>query len=129
MLAVAAEEDGTLDPVQGTDPAGNPSLTIQQPTLGIRNVQIQFPGARTPRLAEPVTVRFSTLTNLPPFGIVRFRDPLFLPGTLNLGLFGHEIEMLQRGLFVDRVEKPWINDSVIQLAPSDQPLPPLVEKK
>ena len=36
-----------------------------------------------------------------------FQDPTFLPGTVTLRQFGHEIELLPRVLIIDKKEIPW----------------------
>jgi hypothetical protein len=36
-----------------------------------------------------------------------FQDPTFLPGTVTMRLFGHQIELLPRVLTIDREEYPW----------------------
>jgi hypothetical protein len=50
-----------------------------------------------------------------PFGQCVFMDTTFLPGTLTLQLFGHEIELLPRVLVVDRQEHPWRPATAITL--------------
>jgi hypothetical protein len=89
-----------------SDAAGRPSLQISEPMLKISET-IAFPGrkiapaslARVQRFDEPVT----TL----PFGEMVFQDPTFLPGTVTMRLFGHEIELLPRVLIIDKKEIPW----------------------
>jgi len=53
-----------------------------------------------------------------PFGTCVFMDTTFLPGTVTLRLYGHEIELLPRVLVIDQQEHPWISDSTITLHPA-----------
>jgi hypothetical protein len=89
-----------------TDGAGRPSLRISEPKLGISQ-EISFPAQKIapPNLAR--VERFDeAVTNLP-FGQMIFQDPTFLPGTVTMRLFGHEIELLPRVLIIDKKEIPW----------------------
>lgn len=96
-----------------------PLLVINQPALGIQNVRIQLAG-------ETVTntqagVRFEKPYELAlPYGRVRFHDLTYLPGTITLDLFGHEVEMLPRTLFINTKERPWQNDCYIYLYPTNK---------
>jgi hypothetical protein len=64
-----------------------------------------------------------------PFGSVKFEDLTYLPGTVTLDLFGHEIELIPRTLFINREERPWQSNVVITLSPSDKrSLPPRPKK-
>jgi hypothetical protein len=42
-----------------------------------------------------------------PFGKCVFLDTTFLPGTVVLDLFGHEVQLLPRVLTIDHVEHAW----------------------
>jgi hypothetical protein len=48
---------------------------------------------------------------------------LFLPGTVTLKLFGHEIQLIPRTLTINQVERPWQNGEtvVLQAAPTNSP--------
>ena len=95
-----------------------PTVVIDQPRLAITNVQIQFDGETLPSMNSPVTVVFREPKPVPyelPFGQCVFMDTTFLPGTLTLQLFGHEIELLPRVLVVDRQEHPWHQTTTITL--------------
>jgi hypothetical protein len=89
-----------------TDGAGRPSLMISEPKLQISQ-KIAFPG----RKIEPTNLarveRFDEAVMSLPFGEMIFQDPTFLPGTVTMRLFGHEIELLPRVLIVDKKEIPW----------------------
>ena len=89
-----------------SDAAGRPSLVISHRALKISE-RLSFPDAPAarPNLAEVVRFREAT-TNLP-FGEVLQQDALYLPGTVALRLFGHQIEVLPRTLRVDQQEHPW----------------------
>jgi hypothetical protein len=88
-----------------SDPGGAPSMVIRQPALDITQTLV-FPGEKVaPNL--DVMQRFSEATSNAPFGRVIFQDPTFLPGTLTLELFGHEVEALPRVLIIDKKEIAW----------------------
>jgi hypothetical protein len=104
--------------------AGAPAIVIAQSRLAITNVQICFPGESLPvTLDLPETEqRLSLLFAQPrpvpydvPFGQCVFMDTTFLPGTVTLDLFGHEIELLPRALIIDRQDHPWQPDATIAL--------------
>src|SRR5581483_8456374 len=84
---------------------GQPSVVLHEPALGISET-VAFPGAKTAPNLE-VWEAFSEATTNVPFGRVIFQDPTFLPGTLTLGLFGHEVEALPRVLIIDKKEIAW----------------------
>ncbi len=103
-----------------TDAGGNAALLINQPKLAITNSQIIFSGQRVAPGFAPETVAFSQPRPVPypvPLGQCVFMDTTFLPGTVTLQLFHHEIELLPRVLVVDRQEHPWLSDSTITLHP------------
>jgi len=88
-----------------SDGAGRPSIVIRQPVLAITET-LAFTGATVAPNME-VMERFSDATNQTPFGQMVFQDPTFLPGTLTMELFGHEVEALPRVLIVDKKEVAW----------------------
>jgi hypothetical protein len=49
---------------------------------------------------------------------------MYLPGTVTLELFGHEIELLPRVLIIDRKEHPWKSGTTISLVVSEDNPPP-----
>ena len=76
---------------------GAPAIRIDQPRLGITNVEVGFAGAVPPATNLPFTLVFDQPKPVPyavPFGKCVFMDTTFLPGTVTLQLFGHEIELL-----------------------------------
>jgi hypothetical protein len=104
-------------------PAGEPALVIAQPRLAITNVQIHFAGESPPPSTNATTVLFAQPKLVPydlPFGKCVFMDTTFLPGTVTLQLFGHEIELIPRVLVIDRQEHPWQTDATIALPPAQQ---------
>jgi hypothetical protein len=95
-----------------------PTIVIDQPKLAITNVQIRFAGETLPATNSSVTLVFREPKLVPyevPFGQCVFMDTTFLPGTLTLQLFGHEIELLPRVLVIDRREHPWQSGSIFAL--------------
>jgi hypothetical protein len=112
------------------DPAGAPAVVINQPALGITNVQITFPGAALPR--DPATNQraFAQPREVPygvPFGKCLFMDTTFLPGTLVFNLFGHEIQLIPRVLTIDHLERPWRSHEVISLTTTNLSSPPALQ--
>jgi hypothetical protein len=110
--------------------AGDPAIIINQPKLSITNVQIHFPGETLPSATNATPLLFAQPQPVPydlPFGKCVFMDTTFLPGTLTLQLFGHEIELLPRTLVLDRKEVPWSRSATIRLpsarAPAEPPPP------
>ena len=97
--------------------SGVPALTVNQATLGITNLQIVFASTHAPANATQ-TLAFSQARPWPytvPFGQCVFMDTTFLPGTIALELFGHEIQLLPRVLTIDKVERPWRSGETIEL--------------
>lgn len=97
-----------------------PTLIINQHRLAITNVEIRFPEQQAPSSNALGTMVFSQPQPVPfpvPFGKCLFMDTTFLPGTVTFLLYGHEIELLPRVLFIDRQERPWLSDSQIILHP------------
>jgi hypothetical protein len=102
------------------DVSGNATLLINQPRLAITNTQIIFTGQRVGTGFTAATLAFAQPRPVPyelPLGTCVFMDTTFLPGTLTLRLFNHEIELLPRVLVVDRQEHPWLSESTITLHP------------
>jgi hypothetical protein len=87
-------------------------------------LKIVFPGARTALTNLSTSVLFDNPIKTVPFGKFVFHDLMYLPGTVTLELFGHEIELLPRVLIIDRKEYPWKSGATISLAvPKDNPPP------
>ena len=100
-----------------TGETNTPNLVINQAALGIRDVRIVFSGSPVTNPAVQ-TVEFSQARPWPyavPFGRCVFMDTTFLPGTIALEMFGHEIQLLPRVLTIDSAERPWRSGEVIEL--------------
>ncbi len=101
-------------------PSKVPTLVINQHKLAITNVQIRFPEQLAPPSNALGSMVFSQPQPVPfpvPFGKCVFIDTTFLPGTVSFQLYGHDVELLPRVLFIDRQERPWLSDSQITLHP------------
>ncbi len=101
-----------------TNSNGAPALVIRQPRLAITNLQIYFAGETCPLTNASQTFDYAQPRQVPypvPFGTCVFMDTTFLPGTLTLDVFGHEIELLPRVLVIDLVEHPWRSGATITL--------------
>jgi len=96
-----------------TDNTGTPGLLVTQPKLKISK-RIMFSNEKLPRNNTVHAVVFDdpTKTNVP-FGKVIFQDLTFLPGTVTLDMFGHELEFLPRVLTVDKHEHAWQDKEVV----------------
>ncbi len=102
------------------DTNGTPSLRINQERLGIHDVEIRFVGeqAGADLPSVPTRIRFDQ-PNLPvPFGRTAFDDLMFLPGTVVLHCFGHEVQLVPRTLYLDRTGIDWTNGARIHLTPA-----------
>lgn len=96
-----------------------PLLIINHPRLNIRNVSILIEGESFTN--TPGVKAFDNPADLSvPFGRVRFHDLTYLPGTITLDVYGHEIEMIPRALFVNTKEEPWRNDQLRVLTPTNK---------
>ncbi|MEO8425745.1 MAG: hypothetical protein ABI651_01405 [Verrucomicrobiota bacterium] len=112
------EKNGPWQVTFTADSSGIPGIVIQEPHLSISNVKIVFPGGRTTQTNLSTTVVFDNPLKTVPFGKFIFHDLMYLPGTVTLGLFGHEIELLPRVLIIDRKEYPWKSGTTISLGVS-----------
>lgn len=110
-----------------TEPSGTPAITINQPALGVSDLKIIFNGESGGRTNG--TVAFDVPERSVPFGKVKFEDLTYLPGTVTLDVFGHEIELIPRTLFVNRQEHAWQSNMTITLSQADKrTLPPRTKK-
>jgi len=104
--------------------AAAPALIIDQPAIGVTNVQIAFSGEASFATNIPCVLRFDQPRPVPypvPFGKCLFMDTTFLPGTITFELAGHEIELLPRVLIIDFREYPWQSGARILLPPAKDP--------
>ena len=99
-----------------TDPAGRPAILISQPRLKISSVKITFTDKAGPSHNAVRTIRFDGPGKKLPFGEVSFVDTTFLPGTVVMNTFGHEIQLLSSGLTIDQQERPWESGMAIPLS-------------
>ncbi|MBG85416.1 MAG: hypothetical protein CMO80_00750 [Verrucomicrobiales bacterium] len=104
---------------------GTPFISIDQEQFAISNVVIRFPDCEITEtnLSLPTLVKFDVPMKQPPIGKLRFRDLTYQPGTVTLLLFNHEIEMIRRGLFIDRQEHRWEDAKRFSLTPTNAPPP------
>lgn len=102
------------------DTNGTPALRIDQPHLNISNVTVRFlnEDLGTNGAQLPVTIRFDNPREDVPFGELAFDDLTYLPGTVVLHCFGHEVQMIPRVLYLNRVEHPWKSGQRHDLEPA-----------
>ncbi|MSU60823.1 MAG: hypothetical protein EXS31_00235 [Pedosphaera sp.] len=103
-----------------TDVTGRPTVTATHEKLNLRKIEFRFEGERLPQTNLQSTVIFDKPVTNTPFGSVVFIDTTFLPGTVVLDLFGHEIQLLRRVLSVNKREVPWQPEMTIDLKQTDK---------
>lgn len=96
------------------DAAGAPSIVISQANLQISET-IAFPGKTVRPANSSRTLVFDQRPPALPFGELLFQDPIYLPGTVTLRLFGHQVEILPRTLIVDKREYHWKSGAVVEV--------------
>ncbi len=74
------------------DATGAPSVHISQTRLGISETLV-FYGQTIRPGSFFNTIAFTESPSRLPFGELIFQDPTFLPGTVTLQVFGHEVEV------------------------------------
>jgi hypothetical protein len=95
-----------------------PCIIIHQPNLNVESALIVFEGVEPAADHFQETITFNTARPVPfevPFGKCVFLDTTFLPGTVTLQCFGHEIEMIPRVLIIDHKEHQWETATRISL--------------
>jgi hypothetical protein len=100
-----------------TNSVGYPKLAINQPRLGVTNVQVVLAASLDTNL-RPTSVSFEQPRQVPfalPIGECIFLDTTFLPGTVTMALGGHEIELLPRVLVIDHQAHQWKPHAVFYL--------------
>jgi hypothetical protein len=103
-----------------SDATGQPSMVIRQQTLHILQ-KLEFPGEHLSRTNFQSTIEFrEAVTNLP-FGQMLQQDPLYLPGSAAMDLFGHVVQLLPRTLIIDDKEEPWQANGVVVLRGTNRP--------
>ena len=106
-----------------TDTGGHPAMLISQRTLNISQ-KLSFTNDTLARTNFSETRDFTEATTNLPFGEMLMQDPLYLPGTLAMRLFGHQVEILPRTLIIDNREIPWGSQAEIDLkAATNTPSP------
>lgn len=91
---------------------GSPALVINQPEYQLTNVTIILQGEKA---TNGGTVVFDTPRKPVPFGRMRFEDLTYLPGGVVFDLFGHEVELLPRAMFINLKEVSWSTPGPIVL--------------
>ena len=103
-----------------TNNAGIPAIIINQPSLALSNVTLLFPAQQLPPATNQTVPEFRDPRPTPfnaGFGRCVFEDLTFLPGTVTLQAYKHEIELLPRVLLIDQKETPWRSRESITLPP------------
>ena len=93
-----------------TNNAATPAIVINQPWLHLTNVTLLFPGQQLPALTNQPALNFRDPRPTPfdaGFSRIIFEDLTFIPGTVTLQAYSHEIELLPRVLIIDHQEKQW----------------------
>jgi hypothetical protein len=97
---------------------GEPLLFIRQPWDKIATY-VLLQGEKATN--TPGEVRFTDMHHIEtPFGRVRFHDLTYLPGTVVLDVYGHEIQMMPRTLTLDLKEVGWANGATNILTPTNK---------
>jgi hypothetical protein len=99
--------------------SGDAAIVVNQPRLNINNLKIVFAGERMTTPAA--TVAFDVPQRPVPVGKVKFEDLTYLPGTVTLEAYGHEIELIPRTLYINRKPRPWKSGETITLSAADKP--------
>ncbi len=122
------ENKGPWEITFDTPTNGAPGIIINQPDLGITNVTIRFEGQPFAQSNATTIVVYDNPRKQPAFGELRFHDLSYLPGTITLLLFNHEIELIPRGLYINREVIPWSDAREFSLKPTNS-APPLHSKR
>jgi hypothetical protein len=94
-----------------TDGAGTPEILIAQSNLNIFQT-VSFPSARTNANISKSIIFGQDPPELP-FGQLIYQDPTFLPGTVTMKMFGHDVELLPRILTIDKKQYSWPSGDII----------------
>ena len=99
-----------------SDGSGTPELLVTHAKLNISE-RILFSDQKLPQSNRVHAFVFDnpSKTNAP-FGEIIFQDLTFLPGTVTLNLFGHEVVFLPRVLIIDKQEYAWKTGEVIPVS-------------
>ncbi|HEY3863073.1 MAG TPA: hypothetical protein VGO59_14420 [Verrucomicrobiae bacterium] len=96
------------------DAAGAPSIIIRQTNMAVSETLV-FPGQTAKTRNATNTIIFDGTPPDLPFGELLYQDPTFLPGTVTLRVFGHQVEFFPRAFTVDKKERPWQPGGVIEV--------------
>ena len=125
-------KDGGWEITFTTNQMGTPMLELSLPSKGIENCSVVFNGETLPLDFKPMSTNLVTPTQLPesvPFGQWFYADLTYLPGVVTFNFFGeernatgrrHEVELLQRGLVVNREKHDWKPALKIEVSPKDK---------
>lgn len=94
------------------DASHQAALLINQPVLGITNTEIIFGQEILTTNFSDQVLTFAQPQPVPydvPFGKCIFMDTTFLPGTLVLEAFGHQVQLLPRTLLIDQKDLGWFS--------------------
>ena len=97
---------------------GAPTIVINQPWLGLTNVTLVFAGETGASITNSERVTFRNPKQTPfrmSFAECVFEDLTFLPGTVTLRAYKHEIELLPRTLVIDQKETEWKSGAAIKI--------------
>src|SRR5579864_4511987 len=102
-----------------SDASHQATLLIDQHAVGITNVGIVFKDQKLATNFSDTVLTFEQPKPVPfevPFGKCIFMDTTFLPGTLVLDAFGHEVQLLPRTLLIDRKEQGWHSNTTLLIS-------------
>ena len=102
------------------DVAGTPEIIITQTNLGLSNVCVRFLEEKLNATQHVGVVNFVKPEMAVPFGTRVFDDLMFLPGTVTLDCFGHEVELLPRVLVLNRKTVPWQSNTTNALSAAEK---------
>ena len=128
------KKDGPWEVTFDKDANGTPILIINWAARDYSNCTVLFHGDSVPEGFELVKTNYVDPSHLPlkvPFGEWFFADLTYLPGTVTYNFFAedanasskgrrHEIELLPRGLVVNREEYPWKAGMQIEVSTGDK---------
>lgn len=97
-----------------------PAIVVSQRSMGITNVHIIFNGDAPTNSISGETIEFGKPLQHIPFGEVLFEDLTYLPGSVAMNFFGHQIELLPRTLIINRKEIPWASNQTYQLSTNEK---------
>ncbi len=93
---------------------GVPSLVVSQANLNVFET-IVFPTNKVSAQNLPQTVRFGPNSTNFPCREMKYQDSMYLPGTVTIDLFGHEVELIPRVLQIDAREYSWQSGATLEV--------------